>query len=381
MNARITGIGIVSPYGVGRERLWEQALAGVCALRPISRFDASTYRNTLGGEVPDFDIGEEQRACAYVLAAAEEAAADAGVDFENRRVGIVLGTNFSGMAAAEGFLAGEETDLSRYSGNYVIRRLRERYPSSGPEAILSLSCASGNAAVATGLEWLREGRADLVLAGGYDELSETAVAGLSALRAITQDTVRPWDAERGGTIFSEGAGVFVLEPADGADERGYDGYVRVLGRGVNNDAFHMTAPDKTGAGIIRAMEMALHDAGAAPEEIAHLNLHGTGTRYNDMIETAAVRGVFGDHVETMSFIANKSLFGHAMGAAGALETAICALTVQRGIVPPTIGTETPDPELLLNLVFGTSVQQDVPVAMTNSYGLGGTNASLVLARV
>lgn len=418
MEAWITGIGIVSPYGGGREPFFAGLRAGHCALRPIERFDASPYRNTLGGEVAGFEETRRERVVDFVLAAAAEALEDADLIFRGQRVGIVLGTNFQVMSVAERFLGqrarglGLAEDLEEYLGAAVLRHLRAHFPAAGPEALLSLSCASGTAALATALEWIRAGRCEIVLAGGFDELSESAVAGLSALRAISTDTIRPWDTERKGTIFAEGAGVFVVEsaahaearratagssngsssgasgggsgaagPGGGASVSGFTPYARIRGRGINNDAFHMTAPDKSGSGIQAVMRMALADAGVEPNAVQHLNLHGTGTKYNDMIETTAIRAVYGDHVGSMSFTANKSLFGHAMGAAGALEAAATCLTLREGTVAPVAGLREQDPELDLPLVTGAAARHEVALAMTNSYGLGGTNASLLLERL
>jgi 3-oxoacyl-(acyl-carrier-protein) synthase len=383
----ITGIGLVSPYGTGAEVFWEGVRAGRSALRPLTRFDAAPYRNHLGGEVPDVEPGPGGRAARYAALAAVEAVRAAGLDASSAgSLGLVLGTNFGGMSAAESFFAararGEapRESLRRFLPGDLLRAVRETVPAAGPEAVLSLSCASGAAALGTALEWIRLGRAEAVLAGGTDELSETAVAGLSALRAITKETIRPFDAERSGTIFSEGAGVFVVESAAHAARRGAAPVARLLGRGMNNDAFHMTAPDKTGSGIAAVMRMALADAGLAPEAVAHLNCHGTGTKYNDAIETLAVKTVFGAHASRLVLTANKSLFGHAMGAAGALEAAATCFTIRDGLVPPTVNVRARDPELDLDVVLGEARAADIPVAMTNSYGIGGTNASLVLAR-
>lgn len=385
MAAHITGIGVVSPYGIGRECFWKGVSGGQQALRDITRFDASSYRNTLGGEVPDFDAGGRERSIAFAVSAAQEAVADAGIDLAGKKVGLILGTNFGGVETAEGafekhYEGDSARDFTTYLPDAVIKAVREACPSAGPEAVLSLSCASGAAAVGTALEWLRSGRADVVLAGGFDELSQTAVAGLSALRAISKDTIRPWDVNRGGTIFSEGAAVLVLESEAVAAERNARTYARVLGRGINNDAFHMTAPEKTGKGIVAVMQMALQDAQVDPGSVAHLNCHGTGTKYNDMIETTAIKTVFGAHTADMIFTASKSLFGHTMGAAGAMEAAVTCLSVHHDLVPPTLGCQEQDPELDIELVKDKAREMSLPVAMTNSYGLGGTNASLVIGK-
>lgn len=407
--AVITGMGILSPYGVGREVFWRGVSAGEVALRPVTRFDASPYRNVLGGEVPNFAVAESatakrSRAEALVLAALREALADAQLGSHEAnnnppnatppppRIGIVLGTNFSGMGRAEAvFRTGgieEEPvgkqDLHGYLGGDILRACREVVGGQGPEALLSLSCASGTAAIGTGLEWIRAGRCEIVLAGGFDELSESAFAGLSALRAISRETIRPFDRERSGTIFSEGAGVLVLESARYAaaassPSRHSKPYARLLGRGINNDAFHMTAPEKTGKGIMAVMRMALADADLSPTAIVHLNCHGTGTKYNDYIETLAIKGVYQEHAANLVLTANKSLFGHAMGAAGALEAAVTCLSIKHGLIPPTLNCRECDPELDLDYCLDTPREMPVPFAMTNSYGLGGTNASLIFA--
>ncbi len=389
MPALITGLGVVSPYGVGRDLFWNEVSAGKQAFRPITRFDASAYRNVLAGEVPDFSGGSRQRAAALIATAAREAAEDAKLP-AGARLGLVLGTNFAGLGRAEtAFRTPADptaADLSEYLAEYALDAVAEELgrPAGAagfsPRAALCLSCASGAAALGVAYDWLRAGRCDAVLAGGFDELTESAYAGLSALRAVSRDTIRPFDVNRDGPLFAEGAAALLLETPDHARARGAQAHAHLLGRGLNNDAFHMTAPDQTGKGIAAVMRMALADADLTPEQIDHLNLHGTATKYNDQIETLAVKTVFGGHCPAMTFTANKSLFGHAMGAAGALEAVVTCLTVEHGLVPPTIGCRERDPELDLNCCFDQPHRQDVKLAMTNSYGLGGTNASLVLGR-
>ncbi len=384
MHALVTGIGIVSPYGKGRDPFWQGVSTGQPCLRPVTRFDASAYRNNLGGEVPEFDPGVMPLATAFAVSAAREALDDAGFKSAGEPIGLVMGTNFGPMQPAEAAFRGKILDgrmlhdLSEFLPGSVLRAIRESTNTNGPQAMLSLSCASGAAAIATALEWIRAGRCEIAMAGGFDELSETAFAGLSALRAITRDTIRPFDKNRGGTIFSEGAGILLIESEEHARKRKAEAYCSLLGRGLNNDAFHMTAPDKTGKGIAGVMRMALADAKIRHEDIMHINCHGTGTKYNDMIETTAIESVFGPHTKDLVVTANKSLFGHAMGAAGALEAAATCLTVRHGLVPPTLGCQEQDPDLDLNVCLNIARQTQVSFAMTNSYGLGGTNASLVL---
>lgn len=403
MRTFVTALGAVSPYGPGAARLWDAARNGEDALRPVTRFDASPYRNTLGGEVPDhpafdplFAQGHD-RAVVYVLSALDDAldtAATAASRPPAGKIGIVLGTNFGPMRAGEAAFAHRAAhpddpaaDLSGFLAGSVLDaaadHLRTRGLSVGddaPRAMLSLSCASGAAALATALAWIRAGYVDTVLAGGFDELSETAFAGLSALRAISRDTVRPFDQGRDGTIFSEGAGVFLLESDAATARRGATPLAVLAGAATNNDAYHMTAPDRSGAGIVAVTRAALDDAGLPPDAIDHVNLHGTGTPYNDQIETLAMKTVFGEHAGAMAFTANKSLFGHAMGAAGALEAAITVCSIRDGCVPPTIRSRTPDPALDIPLVRDRALDRPLRAAQSNSYGLGGTNASVVFAR-
>jgi 3-oxoacyl-(acyl-carrier-protein) synthase len=387
--AVVTGLGCVSPYGRGVERFWQGLCAGEQAFGPIRHFDAGPYRNAVAGVVPEGSVETGgARANAFLAAAAEEAVAMAGLTPEvpgAERLGAVTGTNFgaaqAGLEALRRRAADPEraTDLTASRMGAGLAALRTVLPARGPATVLSLACASGTAAVGTALWWLRQGRADAVLAGGFDELSEHAYAGLSNLRAITKETIRPFDARRGGTLFAEGAGVLVLETPEHAAARGATVLARVLGRGLTNDAFHMTAPDKSGAGIVAVLRQALADAGVEPEEVVHFNCHGTGTKYNDLIETNAVKEVFGAHAAALVLTANKSAFGHAMGAAGALESIATVLAVRDGVVPPTVGLEEPDPELDLDYCPGAARELPVPVAVCNSYGFGGANASVVIA--
>ena len=387
MNAVITGIGVVSPYGVGLSRFWKAIGLGESGLRPITRFDASPYRNILGGEVPaSFNTGTMPRAWAYVQEAAREAAGAAGWTWEERAaVGVVLGTNFNGQLALQDafrkYRAGKaDIDLSGVLADGPAAAVRSGAGlDPGPSALLSLACASGGAALATALEWLRAGRVKRVLAGAFDSLSEYSYAGLSALRAISRDTIRPFDKNRDGAIFSEGAAMFAVESEESARRRNASPIVGLAGAGLNNDAYHLTAPHPDARGVADVMRAALADAGLPPEAVDHVNLHGTATPYNDAAEARAMREVFGARAPSIPCTANKSLFGHAMGAAGALEAAATAMSLCCGLIPPTINTVEPDPELALDVVRWTARAVSARVALSNSYGLGGANACVVLS--
>ena len=386
----VSGMGAIAPNGNTVEEFWEGLVAGRSAIAPVIRFDASPFRNNLAGEVKNFTMpgGETSRARAYALAAIEQAVADAGLEGQAlAEAGLVLATNFGGCDDAERFLAARargEKPRPEWFENYDFQSpaiaAARRWGIRGPLAVLSLSCASGVAAMGMACDLIREGRVERVVAGGFDELSRLSYAGLSALRAMTPEIIRPFDKNRKGTLFAEGAGALVLESLESAGRRGARVHAEVLGHAMNNDAYHMTAPDKSGKGIIAVMRTAIADAGVRPSDIQHVNAHGTGTQYNDKIETAAIKAVFGDHAYRLTVTANKSMIGHTCGAAGALE-AICTIkTIQTGLVPPTINYETPDPECDLDYVANEAREAEVRAALCNSYGIGGTNAAIVLSR-
>ena len=386
----ITGLGAIAPNGNSVAEFWEGLCAGRYAIAPITHFDASPFRNANGGEVRSFPLPDPggSRAKAYALAAIEQAIADAGLDADAlRTAGIVLATNFGGCEHGEKLLAarhrGEAPDprwLAEFDFQAAAVAAARRWGLRGPTATLSLSCASGVAAIGYAADLIREGRCQRVVAGGYDELALMSYSGLSALRAITPEIIRPFDKNRQGTMFSEGAGVVVVESLESALARGAAIHAEVLGHAMNNDAFHMTAPDTRGKGIVAVIRGALDDAGVKPADVQHVNAHGTGTQYNDRIETAAIKAVFNAHAQKLAITANKSMIGHTCGAAGTLESICTIRTLQTGIVPPTIHYETPDPECDLDYVPNQARKCDVRLALCNAYGIGGTNAAVVLAR-
>ena len=230
------------------------------------------------------------------------------------------------------------------------------------------------------LELIRSGRADLAVAAGYDELSLYCLAGLSALHAVSPGDITPFDLKRAGTVFSEGAGALVVEGAESAAKRGASALCELAGGAANNDAYHLTAPEKEGRGIVRLMRAALADAGVAPEQVDGVNLHGTGTKYNDLIETKALKEVFGAHARRLVLTANKSMLGHTMGAAGAHESVAAVRSLVEGVVPPTVGITTPDPECDLDYCPAQARRVELRVMLKNSYGIGGVNASVVFKK-
>jgi len=389
--AVVTGLGAVSPVGCGVAKFWASLCAGRSGLAPITRFDAAPFRNNMAGEVKDFDSFPHKprdeglcRANAYATAACREALVDAGFERgypDPSRVGLVLGTNFGALNDLGDCFGGNTESLWRYSFQSTVDLLARECGVQGPTLMLSLSCASGVAAIGCAMDLIRAGRADVVVACGFDELTCFAYTGLNALRTITTDTIRPFDKRRAGTLFAEGAGALAVESFDHARTRSASPCAELLGYATNNDACHMTAPDRSGRGIIAVMQSALADAAVPPDRIDHINAHGTGTQYNDKIETAAIKTVFAQRAGLVPVVSLKGAMGHTMGAAGALETIAAILTLRDGIIPPTLGLQTPDPECDLDYVPGQARRAAVKTVLSNSYGIGGANAAVILTSV
>jgi 3-oxoacyl-[acyl-carrier-protein] synthase II len=300
------------------------------------------------------------------------------------RAALVTGTNFGGMSAVETALGAanpQAARLDRYLFGHAGEALASDLGLGGTRLSLSLSCASGTAAIGLAFDLVRSGRAEIAFAAGYDELSLYVYAGLSALRAMTNETIRPFDARRKGTVFSEGAGVLVLESAEHAAARSAPRcHARVAGRFLNNDAYHMTAPEQEATGIRALMRGALADAGVASGEIDHVNLHATGTPFNDAIETRAMQDVFGARAAQIPVCSVKSAIGHTMGAAGAIESIAAALSLRDGKIPPVLGLEAEhkDPACALFTPLGAPLEAPLRTVLKTSYGFGGTNAAIIL---
>lgn len=391
----VTGVGMVTPLGATAPATWEAMLAGRQGFSPITAFDASKFRNPLAGVVPGYpeqaltDPAAQPRAVRFLIDAAREAFAHAalGKTHPGEPLDLLFGTNFGGMQAAEAALRASDDappaqrSLARYNFAQAGLQVQKALGVTGGLNVISLACSSGGSAIAEGFDRVRRGQAERLLVGGYDELSQFCLAGLNALRAITPDTIRPWDKERQGTLFAEGAACLVLEEFTAAQQRGALILGEVLGRGMNNDAYHMTAPEKEGRGIQACMAMALADAGLPPAAVDHFNAHGTGTPYNDAVETRSVLAIFGERGRTIPITANKSQLGHTMGAAGAIEAIVSLLSMKHGVIPPIVGCREQDSELPVTIVKDTPREGEYAVTLSNSYGFGGTNCSLVLGQV
>ncbi|HEV3469716.1 MAG TPA: beta-ketoacyl-[acyl-carrier-protein] synthase family protein [Pyrinomonadaceae bacterium] len=397
----ITGIGLVTPVGAGRERVWDNLLAGRSGVTPVESFDAARYGVRFGAEVKDFrpgdylpdtDASSMGRASQFAVAAARMALADAGVapgDLEPGRAGVSMGTTSGEPREVERFddlrLAGEEGRLgAEFAARYPCHRIPANVAGalglSGVNLMTPAACAAGNYAIAYAADALAAGRADLMLAGGSDSFSRITYAGFARLGAIAPERCQPFDRNRRGMIPGEGACVLVLETLRRAARRGARAYAEVAGYGLTCDAHHMTAAHPEGDGAARVMAAALADAGLRPEDVDYISAHGTGTPTNDRLETVAVKRLFKEHAYRVPMSSIKSMIGHTMGAASAVEAAVCALAVREGRVPPTVNLEEPDPECDLDYVPGRARELRVDVAMNNAYAFGGNNSSLVLRR-
>lgn len=375
----ITGCGVVSPLGEGVSAFWDGLLAGRSAVAPIRGFRADDLVPNAAAEVRDVADDDPDRAGAFALRAAREALAEAGLTpgTGDGRWGVALGTTLGGMRLHELWDAGETPPAIAavpYYGPAV--RLARRYGCRGPVATAQLACASGTQAIAWAARWVRDGRADVVLAGGTDLLCRFVVAGFNCLRA-TADAARPFDRRRQGLVLGEGAAVVVVESRAHAESRGATPRAVIRGAGAAADAVHMTAPDREGGGAARAMDAALRDGGLVASDVGLVSAHGTGTVYNDAMEAAALGRVFAGHPVPVNSI--KGAIGHTLGAAGAFEAVMCVQALRTGRIPATAGLEEPDPACAgIDLVVGAPRTARVAVAVSTSSGFAGANSALVL---
>ncbi|MEX0691547.1 MAG: beta-ketoacyl-ACP synthase II [Gemmatimonadales bacterium] len=404
----ITGIGCITPIGTGADGLWRGLQAQQSAVRTITRFDPEPFRSRMAGEVPDFDAADhlDRRALRRLdrfsqmgVAAAKMALADADLDpaTENRdRIGVMMGSALGGISFAEEQAAvfgahglrGVDASLAlSVFGGAVSCNIAIHTGATGPNATNGMSCASGAIAIGEALRVLTRGEADVMLAGGAEvPLSPLCFASFTLIRAMSTrnddpaTASRPFDAGRDGFVMGEGAAVLVLERRDRAEARGAPIYGTLAGYALTNDAHHMTAPRPDGAQAARAMRLALADAHVAPHEVGYINAHGSSTPLNDATETLAIRTVFGEHATRVVVSGTKGYYGHALGASGAIEAAICALALRRDWLPPTINLVDVDPACGLRHHANGDTLPAPEIILSNSFGFGGVNAALVLRR-
>ncbi|MCA1817228.1 MAG: beta-ketoacyl-[acyl-carrier-protein] synthase family protein [Acidobacteria bacterium] len=397
----ITGIGLVTPVGTGREAVWRNLLAGRCGVAPVEAYDTGELSVHRGAEVKQFsakdylintDAETVGRASQFAIAAARLALEDAGLApdaVEPERVGVSMGTTSGEPLEIERFddrlVNGELGEvgaefMARYPCHNISANVAGEFGFGGLNILIPTACAAGNYAVAYGFDALRAGRASLVLAGGADPFSRITYTGFARLGAIAPELCQPFDRNRKGMIPGEGAGVVVLETLAGATRRGARIYAEVAGYGLSCDAHHMTAAHAEGDGAVRAMEEALRSSGTRAEDVSYVSAHGTGTPTNDRLETVAVKRLFKEAAYRLPMSSIKSMIGHTMGAASAIEAAVCALAIQQDCIPPTMNLTEPDPECDLDYVANEARGHEVNVAMNNAYAFGGNNSSLVLKK-
>jgi 3-oxoacyl-[acyl-carrier-protein] synthase II len=407
--AVVTGLGAVTPLGNDVPAFWSALIEGRSGVGPIRAYDASDEAVRIAAEVKDFDpvdlLGRKQarrsdRFTHLALVAAAEAVADAGLTFEgngdDNNVGVILGTGIGGICT---LLNNAEVRSERGSrrvsplmvpmmmANAAAGEVAIRYGLHGQTMALASACATGNNAIGEGARFIRDGSAEVMICGGSEAaVHPLALAALSNMQAISsrndepERASRPFDAERDGFVLGEGAGIVILESLSHARKRGARIYAEVAGYGTSTDAFHITAPDENGAGAILSMERALLDAGLQPDQIDYLNAHGTSTPLNDVTETRAIRKVFGEHAYRMPISSTKSMIGHLMGSAGAVEAVACIKSLETGWIHPTINLETPDPDCDLDYVPNQAREIHPHSVLSNSFGFGGHNATVIFTR-
>lgn len=404
----VTGMGIISPLGTGIEKNWSKVIEGKSGIRRITRFDAANYPVQIAGEVPDFnpedfiekkEIKKMDTFIHYALAASIMAAKDAGLKVtpdNAERVGVYIGSGIGGLPAIEHWHnVLKEKGPGRVTPffipmviiNLASGQVSIQLGAKGPNSSAVTACATGNNSIGDAFKIIERGDADVMVAGGAESvITPLCVAGFSSMKALStrndapEKASRPFDKDRDGFILGEGAGILVLEEMETAKKRGARIYAEIVGYGMTADAFHITNPAPEGEGAVRCMNMALKSAGVNFEDVDYINAHGTSTPVGDAAETMAVKRVFREHAKKLAVSSTKSMTGHLLGAAGGIEAVISVLSVYNGIMPPTINYETPDPECDLDYVPNKAREKKINVAMSNSFGFGGTNATLVFKK-
>ena len=401
----VTGVGLVSPLGIGTRETWEGLVAGRSGAGPITRFDAADFTSRIACEVKDFDpldyadrrdARKMDRFIQYALAASLFAVEDAGLETpvgDPDRTGVVISSGIGGFETIERehrkLLEKGPRRISPFFVPAMVVNLAAgwvsiRLGAKGPNSAMATACSAGAHAVGEAFRLIRYGHADAMVAGGAEAtITPMCIGGFASMKALStrnddpRRASRPFDRDRDGFVVGEGAGVLILEEREQALARGATPYAEVIGYGMSGDAFHITAPAEDGNGAVRAMEAALGEAGASPEDVDAVNAHGTSTPLNDRIETAAIRRVFGDHADRLAVSSTKSMTGHLLGGAGGLEAGISCLTLRHQVLPPTINYQTPDPDCDLDIVPNTARPAVVRSVLSNSFGFGGTNVSLL----
>jgi len=406
----VTGLGLVTPLGTGTDVTWQNLIAGKSGIGRITRFDAEAagMTCTIAGEISDFDVGtfinkKDARKMdifiQYGVAAAQMALEQSGLQVAESnadRVGVMIGSGIGGLESIEktdrAYMEGGARKISPFFIPMTIINMISGWVSmlsgaKGPNSATVTACATATHAIGDAMEIIRRGDADAMLAGGSEScVCSLGIGGFCAARALStrndepEKASRPWDTDRDGFVMGEGAGVLMLEELESAKVRGAEILAEVVGYGMSADAYHITSPAPGGEGAVRCMRAALDSAGLNPEAVDYVNAHGTSTQAGDIAETQAAKTVFGDHASKIMMSSTKSMIGHLLGAAGGAEAAFSVLALHHGVVPPTINLDNPDPECDLDYVPHTARDANIQVALSNSFGFGGTNASLIFKK-
>ncbi|ACI20203.1 MULTISPECIES: beta-ketoacyl-ACP synthase II [Thermodesulfovibrio] len=404
----VTGLGMISPLGLDVQSSWQAIIQGKSGVGYITHFDAKDYPVRIAAEVKGFDptkyielkeVKKMDRFIHFAIAATEMAIADSELEItpeNSERIGIVIGSGMGGLPAIEyyhqillekGWKRVSPFFIPMVIINLAAGQISIRYGIKGPNLAVTTACATGNHSIGEAFRMIQYGDADVMIAGGAEAvITPMAVAGFAIMRALStrneepEKASRPFDADRDGFVMGEGSGILILEELEHALKRGAKIYAELVGYGMTSDAYHITAPAPEGEGGARCMKMALNDAGISPEEIDYINAHGTATKQGDELETQAIKTIFGEHAYKLCVSSTKSMTGHLLGAAGGVEAIFTILSIYEDIVPPTINLDNPDPECDLDYVPYNAKKKEIKYAMTNSFGFGGTNASLIFKK-
>ncbi|MZQ75986.1 MAG: beta-ketoacyl-ACP synthase II [Peptoclostridium sp.] len=402
----ITGVGCVTPIGIGKEKFWDSLEKGVSGVCKLTRFEAPTLATQIAAQINDFEptnfiekreVKKMDRFTQYAVASAKMAYEDAGIKEVNaERMGVIIGSGIGGIETMEE----QHTKLmekgpGRVSpflipmmiSNMAAGQVAIILGAKGPNTCVVTACASGTHSIGDAFKTIQRGDADVMICGGAEApITPLSMAGFCSMKALStrndepQRASRPFDKDRDGFVMGEGAGMLVIEELEHALKRNARIYAEVVGYGSTADAYHITTPSETGEGAARAMKMAIDDAGASVEEVDYINAHGTSTEYNDRFETLAVKSVFGEHAYKLAMSSTKSMTGHLLGAAGAVEAIVCAMAIHNSFIPPTINIDNQDEELDLDYVPNTGRKADVRIAISNSLGFGGHNGTLAFRK-
>lgn len=405
----VTGMGVITPIGLSVEEFWQNMLAGKSGVRPITYFDASQYDTRIAAEVKGFDplkfmdkkaVNRMDPFTQFAIASAEMAVKDSEMNLEKidrNRIGVVVGSGIGGMWTYHRqqqtmYETGGPHRISPFFVPMLIADIAAGYISmrfqvKGPNYATTSACATSSHAIADAMMLIQRGNADAIFAGGSEApICPMGVGGFNAMKAMStrndepEKASRPFDAQRDGFVMGEGGGILILEELEHAKKRSAKIYAEILGLGLTADAYHITAPAPGGEGAVRSMTLCIQDAGLKPEDVDYINAHGTSTPHNDKSETEAIKKVFGEHAKKLHISSTKSMTGHLLGAAGAVESIACVLAIMRGVMPPTINYEFPDPDCDLNYVPNKPIHKPVNVVINNTFGFGGHNASLLLKK-